>query len=362
MVSEAVFAVILAGGSGTRFWPKSRETSPKQLCKIGESDRTMLEITLDRLDGFIPPERRLIVTHAKQMALTKEIVKNKAEIFISEPEAKNTAAALTLAALEIQFQTGNPQAVMLSFHADHIIPNKEKFIASLDLACSVAKKGKLTLLGIKPSYPETGYGYIEKGEALDAEGAFSVAHFKEKPDRELANILYKSGNYLWNSGIFVWQIGTFLSEVREFLPHTYKSLHNLNLKEKASFAGMSQDSIGEAYRKLQSVAVDHAILESSQKTAVVTASFAWEDVGSWAALDKCFPTDEKGNLAYGSVMLLDTKGCTVDTDGPFVAALGLENIVIVAAKDAILVCPKERSQEVKTVVARLKDEKRLDLV
>ena len=356
------YAVVLAGGSGTRFWPKSRIKEPKQLCKIGSAEKTMIELTLDRLDGFIPPERRIIVTHHLQVQKTREIVGAKAAYFIAEPEAKNTAAALTLAALEIEQIAGANNVVMFSFHADHVVDSTTKFQDTLMHAKRLAEVEKLALLGIRPDSPATGYGYIEKGEPFLEKGTFLAKSFKEKPDLATAKKYQESGNYYWNSGIFAWRVDLFLHQMTEYLPRTLKTLKDLQSEASSLFSKMPHEVLASAYGSLQNIAIDHAVLELSDKTAVVEAHFKWQDVGSWNALDQCFGSDELGNLIYGKAELIDCKGCTIDSDGPLIAAIGLEDMVLVAAKGALLVCPKSRSQEVKKVVEKLKSTGQAEMV
>ncbi len=363
VVPEHVYAVILAGGSGTRFWPKSRLKSPKQLCKMGNSKKTMIEQTLARLDGFIPPNRRMIVTHKDQMAQTKKIVGGRCKYFLSEPEAKNTANALAIAALELKLiSKKHPNPVMISLHADHLIGDEDKFRADLLRAQNIAEHGYITLVGIKPTHPETGYGYIEQGRAigeLSPWQGFQVASFREKPNAETAANYIKTGKFSWNSGYFIWQVDTILGELDAYLPECLKILRALiaDKKKTKSFSKISPAAFAKAYRKLPNAAVDTAVLEKSNKIAFITADFDWNDIGSWDALEKSFAKDldANGNLAYGKSLLIDTKNSVIDsTTGAFVACLGVSDLVVVSMKDAILVCPKDRAQDVKKIVEQLK--------
>ena len=365
--TKDVYAVILAGGSGTRFWPKSRHKKPKQLCKIGHENATMLETTLKRLDGFVPPERRLIVTHIDQVDATRAIVGKLCPRVIPEPEAKNTAAAIAIAALEIKRMSEglveNP--VMVSLHADHVITKVHEFLSVTQAAIEVARQGFLTLLGITPKYAETGYGYIERGQEL--KGAFSrtsyhVNSFREKPKVELATEYVKSGKFYWNAGLFVWKIDTILGELEQRQPSIIKTLAPLTCSSKKSYLDIPFELLAKAYRELPKISIDHAVLELSHNVALVEADIGWQDVGSWDALAQCFPTDEKGNLVFGDALLIDSHNTTVDTDGPFVATIGLKDTVVVYSNGAILVCPKDRTQDVKLIVDMLKDRKRVELL
>jgi mannose-1-phosphate guanylyltransferase len=367
---DNVYAVILAGGSGTRFWPKSRHTSPKQLCAIGDADQSMLELTLSRLEGFIPPERRIIVTHKDQATQTKKIVGMRCARVIAEPEAKNTAAALALAALEIKAISKDSSPLMVSLHADSVIADVNEFLRSIETALDVCKKGFLTLMGIIPAYPETGYGYIEIGQSLGSfvhakkesePNAWKVKSFREKPELELAKEFVASGKFHWNSGLFVWSIDVILDAFQEHLPQTINILQQALDEQQSTFSDMGPEALSPYYKRLDKIAIDNAILEKSSNVAVVGGDFGWQDVGSWAALDQCFKTDEKGNLSYGDVLSIDTVSTTVDTDGAFVATIGLKDMVVVSAKGAVLVCPKDRAQDVKKIVEYLKSNNRNDL-
>lgn len=366
MFAPHVYAVILAGGSGTRFWPKSRHLKPKQLCAIGRADKTMLEITLDRLEGVVPVERRIIVTHKDQVALTKQVAKDKCRIILAEPDARNTANALALAAIDIKARhTGSQPAVMISLHADHVIQNEAAFRNTLQQAVLTAEKDLLVLLGIVAKYPETGYGYIEQGQPLKVdkvEEAFKVASFREKPDAQTAQQYIDTGRFFWNSGNFVWRVDKIIDELKKFLPNSVEGLQKLLTRPAMTMSDVAPDALAAAYQKLPKIAIDNAVLEVSDSVAMVKADMGWQDVGSWDALAQCFPTDAQGNLQYGDILMLDCKDTTVDTDGPMVATIGLENMVVVAAGNAVLVCPRNKAQEVKKVVEYLKEKNRKELL
>jgi mannose-1-phosphate guanylyltransferase/mannose-6-phosphate isomerase len=355
-----VYAVILAGGSGTRFWPKSRQKWPKQLCALGGSQETMLEITLGRLDGFVPPERRLIVTHKDQAEATKKIVGSRCPVVVAEPEARNTANALALAALEIENMGGGPDAIMVSLHADHVVEKLDVFRDCLRTAVKVAGGGEICLIGIVPKYAETGYGYIERGVARAEPGAFKVASFREKPERKVAEEFVASNKFYWNAGLFVFPVATLLKELESKLPATVQGLRRL-AATSSSLTTVNPVQFAEAYALLPKISIDHAVLEVSKLVSVVEADIGWQDVGSWDALSECFETDGRGNFVQGDVMLIDAHGCTVDSDGPMTALLGVRDLVVVHAKGAILVCPKNRAQDVKLIVDRLKEIGRVDL-
>lgn len=354
-INSNVYAVVLAGGSGTRFWPKSRQKSPKQLCALGGASKTMIEVTLDRMDGFVPPERRIIVTHVDQVEETKRIVGNRCKTFIAEPEARNTANALAAAALEMERLHGSSDAIMLSLHADHVVADLPAMLDAFSTAIRIAKTGNLTLIGIVPRYPETGYGYIERGAALDEPKAFRVTAFREKPQKALAEEFVRSGKFYWNAGLFVFPVKTLLSELTERFPETMKILRQLLANSKDGLGHADAKAFAESYAKLPKISIDHAVLEVSTAVSVVEADIGWQDVGSWDALGQCFKTDAQGNYIDGPHVLIDTNDCTIESDGPLIATIGLNDLVVVHAKGAILVCPKERAQDVKFIVDKLKE-------
>jgi mannose-1-phosphate guanylyltransferase len=326
----------------------------------------MLVQTLDRLDHLIPPERRLIVTHKDQMDMTRRQAEGRCAYFLAEPAAKNTAHALALAALEISRMAPaeGPRPIMISVHADALIKNHEAFSQAVNRMIETAATEKLTLLGITPEYPETGYGYIEKGQGLKPQSpVYQVSSFREKPDRATAESYIKTGRFLWNSGIFAWRVDTILDELESFLPQSLHSLRQLlEGYGVGSFNEVPLNELARTYNALPSVAIDNGVLEKSQRVAVVEADIGWKDVGSWDALDQCFPADDKGNLFYGDVIAIDSEGITVDSDTKIVACIGVKDLVVVVSKGAVLVCPKSRAQDVKKIVEELKARGRNDLV
>ena len=360
-----IFAIVLAGGSGTRFWPKSRHNRPKQLCAIGDNESTMIELTLRRLDGLVPPDRRMIVTHIDQLQATRSMTEGLCDHYLAEPSAKNTANALALAALELQkiaALKGIENPIILSLHADALIKRLDVFKATIQKMLAAAAAGKLALLGITPEYPETGYGYIEKGQSLpQLDETYHVDSFREKPDAATAALYIKTQRFLWNSGIFAWQVSTILEELEQFLPASIAALSKA-LGSHRSFSELSASDFAATYNGLQSIAIDPAVLEKSQKVTVVEADIGWKDVGSWDALTQSFTPDTQGNLFYGKVISLDSEGTTVDSDAQIVACIGVKDLVIVASGGAILVCPRARAQDVKYIVEELKKQGRSDLI
>lgn len=318
----------------------------------------MLETTLRRLDGLIPKERRIIVTHNDQLQSTKAVAANHCAHILGEPSAKNTAPALAYAALYIKhLHKGSTKPVMISLHADHVIQKHDKFVECLHKAVAVAETGLLALLGIVPTYPETGYGYIQKGQPLSKAGGFQVESFLEKPDLETAKSYISRKTFFWNAGIFVWQVPSLLGELEQRLPIIAHTLEPL-IKERSH----SKEDWNDAYKKLPKISIDNAVLETSNNVGLVEADIGWQDVGSWNALSQCFKTDAQNNILWGDIYSEDCRSTTVDSSGQFVACIGLENIIVVTTKDAVLVCDQKRAQDVKDIVEHLKAAGRTDLV
>lgn len=315
-----VYAVIMAGGSGERFWPRSRRTFPKQFLPI-ISRRSMLEETLDRLKGLIPEGNIYIVINKKQKHLSKGY-KN----IIVESVSRNTAPCIALSVNIIQEK--DPKAVMVVLPADHYIKDISKFKYTIKRAAEIASsEDVLVTLGIKPSSPHTGYGYIKKGEKL-GKGLYKVSKFTEKPDLKTAKGYIASGGYFWNSGMFVWRVSTILEEIDKYLPNIRSSKENIS--------------------------IDYGVMEKTKKAVVLDAGFNWDDVGSWASLDKHIKKDKDRNIFQGDVVCKDVSNSTIITDSALVAGIGVSDLIIVATKDAVLVCPKDRAEEVKDIVGILK--------
>jgi mannose-1-phosphate guanylyltransferase / mannose-6-phosphate isomerase len=354
-----VYGVILAGGSGTRFWPLSRERFPKQLLHImGEG--TLLQQTFERLLQKIPANRVAIVTNAAQEeSINLQLNQWKDDIagnVILEPEGKNTAPAIALAALQLLHQ--DPEAVMVVVPADHVVKASKKFMRAVQFASELAENGHLVTFGIQPTRPETGYGYIQplKRRKVGTKGSFigySVARFVEKPDFTTAQRYCRSGNYFWNSGIFVWKASQILSELGLHQPAWFKSLiglqRRLGSKEFPSY-------LRKVYAKLESLSIDNAVMEHSARSVVVPIDVGWSDVGSWGSLEEVAHLDKNGNVRNGNILDLGSRHSVLFADRRVVATIGLTNMVVVDTPDATLVCPKDRAQDVKAIVNLLKQQ------
>jgi mannose-1-phosphate guanylyltransferase/mannose-6-phosphate isomerase len=352
---ESLFGIILAGGSGVRFWPYSRETWPKQMLDIVGED-SLLRQTIRRLDSLIPMENMLVVTTEKlgqdiQYHLSS-LGKNAKRIkIIKEPLGKNTAPAIGLAAIYVKLF--DPNAVMLVMPSDHLIKDAKSFQEQVKTAILGAEKDHLITFGIKPNKPETGYGYIKvKEEKEDLGSSFmKLGRFIEKPDLETAKIYLKEGNYFWNSGIFLWKASKILEEIEKYMPRLYQGLKVI---EERLGVGGEQETIESVYAELESQSIDYGILEKSQDVLMIPASFDWSDVGSWAALDEVLDRGPKGNIVRGNVVEMDNENSLLFGSNRILAAIGLKDMVIIDTPDATLISPKDRTQEVRKIVDILK--------
>jgi mannose-1-phosphate guanylyltransferase/mannose-6-phosphate isomerase len=356
---DSIFAVIMAGGSGTRFWPLSREKMPKQLLKIG-GEETLIQKTVSRILPLARQENVFVVTN---QSLVDEIIFQLSSKFgmqwdkniILEPESKNTAPALGLAALHLERL--DKESVMIVLAADHAIRKDEEFLALLAKAADTAQLGYLVTLGIKPARPETGYGYIKAGSPCQEKGMQGVRRveaFVEKPDSETAKGYLGEGCYYWNSGIFIWKTKTLLHEIEKHAPSLYAGL----LEIRGSIGSEKEaEVIKQVFKKLESVSIDYAVMEKTDRAAVIPADIGWSDVGSWSALDDVSEHSASGNVIVGNVIDLESSGSIIYAEKRLVATIGLKDTVVVDTPDATLVCRKDKTQEVKKIVQELKKRK-----
>lgn len=352
-----LYAVILAGGSGTRFWPLSRHLYPKQLLRLMGTD-TLIQQTMRRVLGCVPSGRVLISTNPAQadfirvqLAEWKEELKDN---YVLEPEARNTAPAIALTALEVMRR--DPEAVMLVLPADHVIKGDGRFQAAVALGADLARAGHLVTFGIRPNRPETGYGYIApntRSKLGSRQGltGFPVARFVEKPDPATAAKYLKEGNYFWNSGIFMWRASVILAELAEHQPALARAIRKIGAVRASYPGGMK---MAKAYKQLTPVSIDQGVMERSSRAAMIPVDFAWSDVGNWSSLEEVAPRSKSGNVVSGNVVDLDSQNSVLYADRRLVATIGLSDMVVVDTPDATLVCPKARSQDVKKVVEILK--------
>lgn len=356
------FGVIMAGGGGTRFWPLSRISTPKQFLNI-TGDDSMINDTIKRIKGIIPLDKIIIVTNKSQQKTLAKIIGDDIpqENILVEPIGRNTAACIAYAALEIKKRCSD--AIMGVFPSDHYIKDVDEFQEVLKSACSIAQNtDKLITIGIKPTFPSTGYGYIkyENGKIQGKEkSAFNVLDFVEKPNSLKAKAYLKSGNYLWNSGMFIWKTSVILRNFERFLPRLYGKIIKL---EPYIDTEQEEEMVEKIYPTLPSISIDYGIMERANDVVVIPGDFGWSDVGSWDSLGSLFPTDENGNIVKGDLVDIDTHNSIVYSNGRLVATVGLEDMIVVETCDALLVCPKNKAQDVKKVVEKLKEIGREELL
>jgi mannose-1-phosphate guanylyltransferase len=360
-------AVILAGGRGTRFWPRSRTRTPKQLLNI-VGKTTMLQQTVDRLRPLIPAERIWTVTNAEQVAsLRKQLPGPARKKTLTEPVGRNTTAAIALAAIHIQ-HAAKGDALMAVLPADHYIAQPERYREIVRAALEVAREpGRMVVLGIPPTRPETGFGYIERMEPSFRQNSFPVfpvRRFTEKPELAVAKEYVASGMYQWNAGMFFWRVSTFLEALQDLLPSTYKEMEALSKHiGKRSY----ESQLKKIYTKLENISVDYAILEKAAPAGsnvggagnvlVIPAEVGWSDIGSWAAVYELLAKSPGENILAGQGETLEAEGNFLWSPGKFVAAVGVKDLVLVETPDTILVCSREHAQDVGKIVKSLEQKK-----
>ncbi len=358
--------IILAGGSGTRFWPLSRRHRPKQFLSILGGDRSMIETTVDRLSPFASTDRPLqIVCRPDLVTPTKQHLPPSGDVeFIEEPVARNTAPAIALATLHIEYRYGDEPIAF--FPADHFVGGQDGFERCVHLAARRAQKEAIITLGIPPTRPETGYGYIECSNAIadtgDEPRHHPVKAFVEKPDRQRAQDYLCSGRYLWNSGIFVLKPSTLWKEIRRQQPQMWPLLEEM--QQIIAADSSTSEHLEAPFRKLEAISIDYAVMEGARNVEVIPALFRWSDVGHWGALNEVSETDDDNNLVDAEVLLDDvTDSIIVSRNGTrLIAASGLQQMVIVDTEEALLVVPKERAQRVRHLVDELRKRDREDLI
>jgi mannose-1-phosphate guanylyltransferase len=350
------YAVIMAGGGGTRLWPISRKEMPKQLLPLLGKE-TLFQSTVARLEKLFPPERILVVTVAEQAReMRKQVPSIPAENYLIEPAPRGTASVVALAAAVLQKR--DPQALMAIQTSDHYIRNRDLFHYLIRTAFDVAQKNYLVTLGITPTFPSTGYGYIQQGESLNGDykyPVYTVKRFKEKPDEETAQQLLRGGDHSWNSGMFVWRVDSVLAEIERQMPQLFKVVNKIS----SAWGTAEQDDVVQAHWfDLKNQTIDYGVMEKAERVAVLPAGgLGWSDVGSWDSLFEVLLPDMNGNVATSAQHLaLDTHNTLVYTknDERLVVTIGLDDMVIVDAGDVLMVCKVDQSQKVRDVVEHLK--------
>lgn len=352
-LQHPLHAVVIAGGSGTRFWPLSRRAHPKQLLKLSGDD-TLLHATLLRVRDAIPSKHWWMVVgqnHAEGCKQTApEVAPEKALV---EPMARNTAPAIGLAAVHLLHQSQDPNVMMAVLPADHHVADRHAFGQALNKAALLAQSGAIVTLGIKPTRPETGFGYIQQGKPhQDVQGTFFVQRFREKPDLKTAQSFLEQGGFVWNAGIFVMQAKVYLDELQRQLPKMYQQLQHV---QKAIGKANYQEILVQAYQQIEGVSIDYGVMEkATAPIAVVPVDCGWSDVGSFSALDAVITADADNNVVRGRAVVTDSKNCVVYADKKhMVGIVGMHDVVVVHTEDVTLVLPVERAQEVKDVLAKV---------
>jgi mannose-1-phosphate guanylyltransferase len=359
MANRPRYGLILAGGRGTRFWPRSRRAHAKQVLRFLGA-RSLIQQTVDRLKPVLPPEHLWILTNHD---LRDEIVRQLPEVpkkqILAEPAQRNTAPAIGLAAHILQ--SIDPDAVMGVFPADHMISNPSRYLRFVRPAFQFAAQGKIVVLGIQPRWPETGYGYIEfpksvRGGAIEP---LPVRRFREKPDLRTATKYMKAGNYYWNAGMFFWKTSVLLDALREFLPKTATLLASLPRFADRHFSS----KLKAAFPQCENISIDFAVLENAPNVVgFATDDFGWNDVGSWNAVYELLPRDGDANVLRADVLAQSSCGNYVDAEGKLVALVGVKDLIIVDTPDALLVADRSRAQEVGEIVKQLERRRRDDLL
>ncbi|MEM1094416.1 MAG: mannose-1-phosphate guanylyltransferase [Bacteroidota bacterium] len=356
------YAVIMAGGIGTRFWPASRQAHPKQFLNVfGEA--TLIQNTVARLQGIIPPERCLIVTHERYIDKTRaQLPAVPPENILGEPISRNTAPCIAYAAAVLAQR--DPEATMVVLPADHVITDVARFHTVLKTAIATAQQpGAIVTIGVTPTHPATGYGYIQFEGQVDPASrtpkAFSVRAFAEKPDERTAERFVDSGDFLWNSGMFIWRVDSISDQLRQHLPTTFDAF--LPVTEAAG-TPKEADAVLNAFKASPKISIDYGVMEKAEDVYVVPGSFGWNDVGDWRAVYNLQAKDDYRNAADGKVILHNAEKCYVQAKDRLIVLVGMRNTIVVETDDAVLVCKKSHTQEVKHVVEYLHEHNMTDYV
>ena len=352
-----VTAVIMAGGRGERFWPKSRNASPKQFLSLTKDGETMIQKTVKRLLPIVEAEDIYIVTNAAYTELvTEQLPDVPKENILAEPCARNTAPCIAFAAAVISRKYED--AIMLVLPSDHLIGYEEIYLNTLRKAVKAAEEGRrLVTIGITPEYPEIGYGYINFGE--EKGDVYAVERFVEKPDLATAKEYLASGRYLWNSGMFVWKISSVMYNIKEFMPDIYEGAVRIG---QAFGTPAFTEVLAKEFSAFRSESIDFGIMEKADHIYTIPGSFGWDDVGSWLAVERINETDDENNFIDGDVITVDSKRTTVCGGKRLIAAIGTRDIIIVDTDDVLLVCSKNNTQDVKKVIAQLKEQERTEFI
>ncbi len=344
-------ALIMAGGRGERFWPKSRKNMPKQFLSLTDDGKTMIQLTVERISALVKLDDIYIATNKDYKSLVLEQIPGLPEQnILCEPVGRNTAPCIGLGAIHIAKKYDD--AIMFVLPSDHLIKYTNMYLRSLKDAMEVAEKNRnLVTLGITPDYPETGYGYI-KFDSRAMEGqAFKVERFVEKPSLEVAKEYLTSEEYLWNSGMFIWKISSILKNMEQFMPDTYKGL--MRIKEAIGEAD-AEVVLEQEFAAFESQSIDYGIMEKAQDIYILPGTFGWDDVGSWLAVERIKKSNELGNVVNGNIITVETKNCIIQGGRKLIATVGLEDLIVVDTEDATLICAKDSAGSIKKIIENLK--------
>ncbi len=345
-------ALIMAGGKGERFWPRSRVNLPKQFLSLTDDGKTMIQLTVERISPLVDIEDVYIATNANYKELVKQQLPGiPEENILCEPIGRNTAPCIGLGAVHVASKYDD--AVMIVLPSDHLIKSNDIFKDTFVDACKIAEEGSnLVTVGITPNYPETGYGYIKYNKDNKEGNSYSVEKFVEKPDLETAKEYLADGSYLWNSGMFVWKVSTILDCFKQFMTSTYDGL----MKIKASVGQADEQKVlEEEFPNLESQSVDYGIMEKASDIYTLAGNFGWDDVGSWLAVGRIKENDSLGNVINGNVVAVNTENCVIEGAEKLIATVGLRDMIVVDTKDATLISTKENAGEIKKVLAKLRE-------
>ena len=360
MEKKDVFAVIMAGGKGERFWPQSRTSRPKQLLRL-LGDLTMIEQTVNRLKPLMPAENIMVITNADYVAPMQSLLLDlPKDNIIGEPCGRDTAPCVALAAALVGSKTDNPDAVMLVLPADHVINDIEAMVKVLSDCAELAADGKIVTIGVNPNSPSTGYGYIKCEDRIDSDLAtkfYISGGFREKPDIDTAEKFIEEGCYKWNSGMFAWSVSTIMDAFRKYAPNLAEGAETL---KQAVFDGEFAEKLISQYEKFEKISIDYAVMEKVDNVVVAECAFDWDDVGSWTALRNQIPATAENNVVKGLHVGLDTKNCIIFGDSNhLISTIDVDDLIIVHTEDATLVCKSESAQRIKEIVHTLAEKPEL---
>ena len=344
-------ALIMAGGRGERFWPKSRKNLPKQFLSLTDDGKTMIQLTVERILPLVDMQDIYIATNRDYKKLVREqLPEIPEENILCEPVGRNTAPCIGLGAVHIARKYDD--AVMFVLPSDHLIKYNTIFLNTLSDAAEVAEQGEnLVTLGITPDYPETGYGYIKFNPNQTMKRAFAVDRFVEKPDLETAKEYLATEQYLWNSGMFIWKVSTILHNMEKYLPETYAGLQRI---QNAIATEDEHNVLEQEFEAFHSESIDYGIMEKAQNIYILSGSFGWDDVGSWLAVERIRQSNEFGNVITGNAVTVDTKNTIIEGSKKLIATVGIEDLIIVDTEDALLICEKDSAGNIKKVLENLK--------